>query len=200
MQSNILMKYKLLFLSIVYLLSCSQPKYKYPHVLIETKFGEIEIELYPDKAPKSVTAFLSYVDSGFYTNSSFYRVLKEENQPSGSFKAQLIQGGIWQTDYKKGSSLTGIPHEPTNQTGILHTNGTLSLARTSPGTASSEFFICIGDQPAYDYGGAANPDGQGFAAFGKVIRGMDIVRKIHQQPDYEESFEKPIEIFNIKRL
>ncbi|HUS03461.1 MAG TPA: peptidylprolyl isomerase [Chitinophagaceae bacterium] len=193
---------KLLYILILLclLLSCSHPKYKYPHILIETRFGDIEVELYPDKAPKSVAAFLSYVDSGYYTNSSFYRVLKEENQPSGSFKSQLIQGGIWQTDYKKGSSLPGIPHEPTNQSGILHTNGTISLARTTPGTASSEFFICIEDQPAYDYGGLANADKQGFAAFGRVIKGMDIVRKIHQQPDYEESFDPPIEIFNIRRL
>jgi peptidyl-prolyl cis-trans isomerase A (cyclophilin A) len=169
-------------------------------VIIETKFGEIEIELYPDKAPKTVGAFLSYVDSGFYKNTTFYRVLKEENQPSASFKSELIQGGMWHTNYKKGISLPGIPHEPTKQTSILHTNGTISLARTSPGTASSEFFICIGDQPAYDYGGVANADKQGYAAFGKVIKGMDVVKKIHQQPDYEESFDKPVEIFNIKRL
>ncbi len=115
--------------------SCSHQTYKEPHVLIETNFGDIEVELYPDKAPKSVAAFLSYVDSGFYRKSSFYRVLKEENQPSASFKSELIQGGIWQTNYKKGVSLPGIPHEPTNKTGILHTNGTISLARTTPGTA-----------------------------------------------------------------
>lgn len=193
------MKYKLL--SILFLLhSCSDPKYKEPHFVIETKFGDIEVELYPGKAPESVTAFLSYVDSGFYKSSSFYRVLKAENQPSSSFKSELIQGGIWQTNYKKGISLPGIPHEPTNQTGIVHTNGTISLARTTPGTASSEFFICVGDQPAYDYGGAANTDGQGFSAFGKVIKGMDIVRKIHRQPDFEESFDPPVEIFNIRRL
>ena len=196
------MRYKLPYISfLLYILfSCSHPKYKEPHILIETNFGDIELELYPEKAPKSVTAFLSYVDSGFYKNSSFYRVLKEENQPSASFKSELIQGGIWHTNYKKGISLPGIPHEPTNLTGILHKNGTISLARTTPGTASSEFFICIGDQPAYDHGGAANTDGQGFAAFGKVIKGMDIVRKIHQQPDFEESFDPPIEIFNIRRL
>lgn len=196
------MKTRLLFLILLWgtLYSCSTKQYKGPRIVVETKFGEIEIELYPDKAPKSVTAFLSYVDSGFYKNSSFYRVLKEENQPSASFKSELIQGGIWQTNYKKGSSLPGIPHEPTNQTGIKHTNGTISLARTTPGSASSEFFICLGDQPAYDFGGAANIDGQGFAAFGKVIKGIDIVRRIHQQPDFEESFELPVVIFNIRRL
>lgn len=180
--------------------SCSHTKYKNPHVIIETNFGNIEIELYPDKAPKSVAAFLSYIDSGLYKKSSFYRVLKEENQPSAAFKSELIQGGIWQTNYKKGISLKGIHHETTKQTGILHKNGTISLARTTPGTANSEFFICIGDQPAYDYGGKANQDGEGFAAFGKVFKGMEVVRKIYQQPDYEESFYPPVEIINIKRI
>ncbi len=189
-----------LFITLCTVLSCEHKQFKDPHILIETRFGDIEVELYLDKAPKTVAAFLSYVDSGFYKNSSFYRVLKEENQPSASFKSELIQGGIWHTNYKKGISLSGIPHEPTNKTGILHKSGTISLARTKPRTASSEFFICIGDQPAYDYGGVANADGFGYAAFGKVVKGMDVIRKIHQQPDYEESFDKPVEIFNIKRL
>lgn len=193
------MQYNYIFLFLFWV-SCSTPTYKNPRVSIESTYGDIEIELYPDKAPKSVAAFLSYVDSGLYKNSSFYRVLKEENQPSASFKSELIQGGIWQTNYKKGVALPGIPHETTLQTGIVHKNGTISLARTTPGSAGSEFFICIGDQPAYDFGGAANPDKQGFAAFGKVVKGMDVVRNIHAQPDFEENFEKPIKINNIKRL
>ncbi len=73
----------IVLLCIIY--SCHQKKYKDPHVIIETKFGDIEIELYPDKAPKTVGAFLSYVDSGFYKNTTFYRVLKEENKLFGSF-------------------------------------------------------------------------------------------------------------------
>ena len=192
-------KYALLFL--VYLLcSCAHTAYKYPRVKIETPDGDIEVELYPDKAPKTVAAFLSYVDSGLYKNSSFYRVLKQEDQPSNSFKAELIQGGIWQTNYKKGISLPGIPHEPTNKTGILHKNGTISLARTTPGSASSEFFICIGDQTSFDYGGEANPDKQGFAAFGKVVKGMNIVTSIHHKPSDDDSFDPPVPIFNITRM
>ena len=171
--------------------SCSHKKYKEPTVKIKTNFGDILVELYPERAPKTVAAFLSYVDSGYYKNSSFYRVLKEEDQPSNAFKSQLIQGGIWQSQYKKQLSLPGIPHETTRQTGILHKDGTISLARTAPGTANTEFFIVIGDQPAYDYGGAANPDGQGFAAFGKVIEGMDAVKQIHEQPDNQTSFTPP---------
>src|SRR5690348_9404841 len=107
------------------LISCSSNKYQNPHIEIQTRLGDIEVELYPDKAPKSVAAFLSYVDSGFYKNSSFYRVLNDENQPSNAPKSELIQGGIWKTNYKKSSTLPGIPHETTQQTGILHKDGVL---------------------------------------------------------------------------
>lgn len=180
--------------------SCAHKKYTEPAIKIETNFGDIIVELYPAKAPKTVAAFLSYVDSGYFKNGSFYRVLKEEDQPSNAFKANLIQGGIWQTQYKKQSALPGIPHETTKQTGILHKDGTISLARTAPGTANTEFFIVIGDQPAYDYGGSANSDGQGFAAFGKVIDGMDVVKQIHGQPDNETNFAPPLKIIDIVRL
>ena len=182
------------------LLSCSGKKYTNPNVEIQTAFGNIQVELYPGKAPHSVAAFLSYVDAGLYKNGSFYRVLKEENQPSSAFKSQLIQGGIWQSDNKKAISLPGIPHETTQQSGLLHTDGTISLARTTPGTASSEFFICVGDQPAYDYGNNANPDRLGYAAFGRVVKGMDVVRKIHSQPENGENFYPSVAILNIRRL
>lgn len=180
--------------------SCSHKKYKEPTIKIETNFGDIIVELYPEKAPKTVAAFLSYVDSGYYKNGSFYRVLKEEDQPSNAFKSNLIQGGIWQTQYKKQLGVPGIPHETTKQTGVLHKDGAISLARTAPGSASTEFFIVIGNQPAYDYGGSANPDGQGFAAFGKVVEGMDVVKQIHQQPDNATTFTPPLAISNIVRL
>ena len=188
-----------LFIFLLCLLSCSNKKYANPHVEIQTDFGDIEVEVYPSKAQKSVAAFLSYVDSGLYKNGSFYRVLKEENQPSSAFKSELIQGGIWQTNSRKVSSLPGIPHETTQQSGILHLNGTVSLARTTPGTASSEFFICVGDQPSYDYGNNANPDKLGYAAFGRVVKGMDIVKMIHGQPENGEDFTPPIAINNIVR-
>jgi peptidyl-prolyl cis-trans isomerase A (cyclophilin A) len=193
---------KIFCLLVLLVVSGCKPTKKYtkPTVEIQTNYGDIIVELYPDKAPKSVAAFLSYVDSGFYKNSSFYRVLKAEDQPSNSPKSDLIQGGIWQTDYKKQLTIPGIPHETTQQTGILHKDGVISLARTKPGSASTEFFIVIGDQPAYDYGGNANPDHQGFAAFGKVIEGMEYVRQIHEQPDNETSFTPPIPIKNIIRL
>jgi peptidyl-prolyl cis-trans isomerase A (cyclophilin A) len=190
----------ILFVSVCFFYSCKHKTYKKPTIKIETTFGDIIVELYPEKAPKTVAAFLSYVDSGYFKNGSFYRVLKEEDEPSSSFKSNLIQGGIWQTNNKKQVSITVIPHETTKQTGILHKNGTISLARNAPGTASTEFFIVIGDQPAYDYGGDANADGQGFAAFGSVIQGMDVVKQIHEQPDNETNFKPPLPITDIVRI
>jgi peptidyl-prolyl cis-trans isomerase A (cyclophilin A) len=147
-----------------------------------------------------VAAFLSYVDAGYYNHSSFYRVLTDDNQPSNAPKANLIQGGIWKTNYKKATTLPGIPHEPTIKTTILHTDGVISLARQAPGTATTEFFICIGNQPGFDYGGENNPDGQGYAAFGKCIKGMEIVNRIYNRPSYEQSFDPPVTIITIKRL
>src|SRR5688572_21840167 len=102
------------------LISCAQKKYNNPNVQIKTQFGTIQVELYPEKAPKSVAAFLAYVDSGLYKNSSFYRVLKEENQPSSAFKTEIIQGGIWQTHNLKAINLKTVPHETTQQSGLLH--------------------------------------------------------------------------------
>jgi len=167
-------------------------------IVIETQFGDIEAELYPDKAPKSVAAFLSYIDSGFYKRSSFYRILSEDNQPMGSAAAELIQAGLWGIGKSK-AYLTGIPHEPTSLTGLKHVNGSLSLARQDTSTATTEFFICIGDQPGFDYGGENNPDKQGYAVFGKVVKGMDIVLKIYRRPEENQFFDPQIDIMTIRR-
>lgn len=189
----------LFFLVSITILSCAGKKYKNPHIEIQTRIGKIEVELYPDKAPKSVAAFLANVDAGIYNNSTFYRVLSRDNQPSDAEKTELIQGGIWP---KTGKSLERpfIPHETTQQTGILHKDGVISLARLEPGTATTEFFICIGDQPGLDYGSENNPDKQGYAAFGKVVNGMDVVRTIYNRPETDRHFDKPIDIYNIVRL
>ena len=187
------------FWRIIFLLSiagCSSP-HKNPHIEIQTSIGNIEVELFPEQAPKSVSAFLSYIDSGFYKNTTFYRVLNTENQPSDAFKSELIQGGLWGSGKRK--NLPGIPHESTQQTKILHKNGTISLARLAPGTATTEFFICVGDQPGYDYGGENNDDGQGYAAFGKVVNGLDVVRRIYNRPETDQYFIPRIPIYNIIR-
>ena len=170
-----------------------------PHILIKTDAGNIEVELYPLQAPKTAGAFLSYVDSDLYKNGSFYRVLNEDNQPSGSGAAKLIQGGIWQTNHTRAAAIPGIPHETTQQTHILHTDGTISLARTTPGSALTEFFICVGDQPGFDYGGGNNPDGQGYAAFGKVVQGMEVVRSIYSAAGNSQSLSPQVHIIDIVR-
>lgn len=180
-------------------ISCSHPTYKNPHVLFNTDYGEVEVELYPDKAPKTVAAFLLYVDSGYYKNSSFYRVLSNENVPS-EYNSGLVQGGIFKTNSNLLVKIPGIEHESTKKTGLSHMSGAISLARTTPGTASTEFFICVGDQPQFDGNGSAGSDSLGFAAFGKVFKGMDVVRKIQNNPSHGESFDRDVKITSIERL
>lgn len=182
----------------ILLLSCGHPHYKDPHIIIETNYGDIEVELYPDKAPKTVAAFLSYIDSGYYTNSSFYRVVRVEDGAGVNYG--IVQGGIWLTNDKQHPSVPGIVHESTRQSGLSHTSGVISLARTTPGAASTEFFICVGDQSQFNYGNSHGGDTLGFAAFGKVLEGMDIVRKIQSQPSSGENFTEKIKINTIKRL
>jgi peptidyl-prolyl cis-trans isomerase A (cyclophilin A) len=190
--------YKLLIFTALFI-SCDQPAYKDPHIIINTQLGDIEVELFPDQAPKTVTAFLSYIDSGFYTNTSFYRVLKTDAFPTDN-NTGIIQGGMWQTNPEKKITIPGIEHETTKQTGLTHQSGTISLARTTPGSANTEFFICIGDQSPLDFARRGTEDGQGFAAFGKVFKGMDIVRKIQAQKSHGDKFDEKIEIRKITRL
>ncbi len=192
-------RFAVLAIIMVFVFSGCGPHSKYPLVKIKTAKGDIIVELYADKAPKSVAAFLANVDAGYYKNASFYRVLNDDNQPSDALKAQLIQGGAYRSKNKM-SKPPLIPHESTKQTGLLHKAGVISFARLEPGTASSEFFICISDQPGFDFGGDNNPDGQGYAAFGKVMEGMDVVYSIYRQNENEQSFDPPILIVNIVRL
>lgn len=181
------------------IVSCGHPDYKNPHVIIETGLGDIEVELFADKAPKTVAAFLSYVDSGFYNKTSFYRVLKTEEFPTET-NTGIIQGGMWQTDPQKKSAIPGIAHESTKLSGLTHQSGIVSLARLAPGTGNTEFFICIGDQSPLDFGRRGTEDGQGYAAFGQVFKGMSIVRKIQAQKSHGDKFDEKIGINKIARL
>lgn len=194
-----IMKYitKALFLIFVFsyawcLFSCAK---KNPKVVIKTEFGPIIVELYPDKAPITTANFITYIKENRFENTNFYRTVKLDNQPDNAIKIEVIQGGIDLSHPER--MLNPIPHESTEETGILHKNGVISMARLEPGTASSEFFICISDQPELDFRGRRNPDGQGFAAFGKVIKGMEIVRRIHSAPDTLQILSPPVEIENI---
>ena len=190
--------YKFIFFAMLFM-ACHQTEYKNPHIVINTQLGDIEVELFPDQAAKTVAAFLSYIDSGFYNKTSFYRVLKTEELPTVN-NTGIIQGGMWQTNPGKKITIPGIEHETTKQSGLTHQSGSISLARTTPGTANTEFFICIGDQSPLDFGRRGTEDGQGFAAFGKVFEGMDIVRKIQAQKSHGDKFDAKIEINKITRL
>jgi peptidyl-prolyl cis-trans isomerase A (cyclophilin A) len=189
------MKKLILAFLVFQFISCTQKKYDNPHIIIDTNYGEIEAELYLKKAPKTVTAFLSYIDSGFYKNTTFYRVLKNEDLPM-DINYGVIQGGVW----PEKKNVVGVEHESTRLTGLTHNNGTLSLARTSVGSATTEFFICIGDETIFDAGNKGNYDTLGFAAFGRVVKGMDIARKIQAQKNIGEDFDLKIIINNIEKL
>ncbi len=139
------------------------------------------------------------MEQGKYNGSAFYRVVTPDNQPGKKVKIEVVQGGL--EGIAPVDSFPGITHETTLQTGIHHLDGTLSMARDKPGTASTEFFICLGNQPELDFGGKRNPDGQGFAAFGRVLEGMDVVRNIQHMPaDSNQMLLHPVTILRIKRI
>ena len=169
-----------------------------PQILIQTELGDITIEIFAKDAPVTAGNFLKYVDDSLFKDATFYRIVTMENQPDNDIKIEVIQGGLGYKNEPK--TLPPIGHETTEKTGILHKDGVISMARLNPGTASSEFFICVGDQPELDFGGKRNPDGQGFAAFGRVIAGMDVVREIHRQPAEGQYLNPRIKIHNIVRL
>lgn len=152
-----------------------------PRVRFSTGAGDIDFEVYLEAALISAANFLSLVDRGAYDGSNFYRTVRMDNQAANKVKIEVIQGGL---EYAGGfSRYPALAHERTDATGLRHLDGTLSLARDEPGTASTEIFICIGAQPSLDAGGDRNPDGQGFAAFGRVVAGMDVVRAIQAGRD-----------------
>jgi len=194
------MRILLLLTVAITLLSCNINRN--PGVIIATGLGNIEAEIYLDKAPVTAANFLRYVNSGKYNTglASFYRVVRPDNQPGKKILIEVIQGGFVEDSIIEKYQFAPIRHETTKETGVLHKDGTLSMARNEPGTASSEFFICVGDQPELDFGGTRNPDKQGFAAFGKVVKGMDIVRKIQQMNDSGQYLQNPVKISGISRF
>jgi peptidyl-prolyl cis-trans isomerase A (cyclophilin A) len=165
-----------------------------PHVLLHTELGDIEVELNPAQAPSTTANFLSYVSGGFYNGGVFHRTVTPQNQPDKPIKIEVIQAGV--NPDRKHDSLPAIALERTSTTGLRHKDGTISMARDSPDTAKSDFFICLGDQPELDFGGKRNPDGQGFAAFGHVIRGIDVARKIQAAPAEGQKLTPPVKILS----
>ncbi|MFN8439737.1 MAG: peptidylprolyl isomerase [Caldilineaceae bacterium] len=169
-------------------------------ILISTQLGDIHAELYPDKAPITVANFLRYVDAGYYTGGKFWRicVLDPDNQPNNEIKIEVIQATV-RAD-KEQQKFDPIALERTTVTGLRHLDGAISMARFAPDSAQGDFFICINDQPSLDFGGMRNPDGQGFAAFGRVTSGMDVVKGINKYPLEAQTLTPPVVIQQISRL
>jgi cyclophilin family peptidyl-prolyl cis-trans isomerase len=151
---------------------------RYPQAVIVTESGTITVELDVERAPVTAANFLRYAEAGHYEGGSFFRTVTLDNQPGSEFKIEVIQAGThpWYGNFE----FDPIPLETTRKTGLRHGRGTISMARGTPNSATSSFFVCVQDEPELDFGGRRNPDGQGFAAFGRVVDGMDVVDKIHR--------------------
>jgi peptidyl-prolyl cis-trans isomerase A (cyclophilin A) len=167
-----------------------------PRVLMRTELGDILIEIYERQAPITAANFLAYVDDDLLGSAHFYRVVRLDNQPDSAIQIEVIQGGL---GFDAEAPRAPIEHETTARTGLRHLDGVISMARLEPGSASSEFFICVGDRPELDFGGKRNPDGQGFAAFGRVVSGMDTIRTIHRQASNGQMLVDPVVITEIVR-
>ena len=166
-------------------------------VLIETEIGEIEAEIEIERAPVTAGNFLRYVDAGFYDGGIWHRTVLPDNQPDNEIRIEVIQGGV--NPAREDQRFGPIPLERTTVTGLSHRDGTISMSRFAPDSAVSDIFICIGDQPSLDFGGLRNPDGQGFAAFGQVTSGMDVVRAIQHSAHEEQRLTPPVGIIRVTR-
>lgn len=182
---------------------------KFVLVAMETELGRIEIEVFPESAPATVKNFLAYVDGGHLDGGAFYRTVSPAND-NNPHAISVIQGGInatMSTDFE--APFPPIAHETTEESGLKHVDGAISMARGAPGTAQSEFFISIGDNHVLDHGGPRYEDGLGFAVFGRVRNGLDVARAIHERPadggapdDYVKGqvFTDPVKIVSVTRI
>ncbi|MCX6901956.1 MAG: zinc-dependent peptidase [Verrucomicrobia bacterium] len=184
-------------------LSCAHLSAKPVLVVFETELGNITVEVDVVHAPITGTNFLKYVDGKFYDGGMINRAVRPDNTVRHDVEVQVIQ---FQSDpAREREMFPPIPMERTSVTGLRHVNGVLSMARDGPDTAQDSFSIVIGDQPEMDFGGRRNPDGQGFAVFGRVVTGMDAVKRIHQAhtgmsgPYKTETLEPPIRILKAYR-
>ncbi|GAB3920942.1 hypothetical protein GCM10011575_17060 [Microlunatus endophyticus] len=173
-------------------------------VVIETTLGSIEVTLDAGAAPITATNFLSHIDKGLYDGGRMHRTVTMENQFDRGGKTsdpnvpiEVIQGGA--DPERLSEPPEPITLERTRDTGVKHIDGAISMARGAADSAKEQFFICVGDQPALDFGGLRNPDGQGFAAFGYVTAGMEVVHAIHDAPHQGQSLEPAIAITKIIR-
>ena len=189
------MRFLLLLVCVV--LAGPLPPSQLPRVILETELGEIEIEVEAVRAPRTAANFLKYVDAGMYDGGRFHRTVRLDNQADNQVKIEVVQAGASATRIR--DFFPPIELERTSTTKLTHGDGVVSMARSGPDTARDGFFICIGHQPELDFGGKRNADGQGFAAFGRVVRGMDVVRKIQTAPAERQSLRPPILIVRARR-
>jgi peptidyl-prolyl cis-trans isomerase A (cyclophilin A) len=170
-------------------------------VVIETSAGVIEVTVDPVHAPVTAANFLKYVDAGMYNGGRFHRAVRRDNQARQDVMIEVIQGGRDPAMAKSTRGFGPIPLERTSVTTLTHVDGAISMARgNTADSGSSDFFLCVGPQPALDFGGARAADGQGFAAFGRVTAGMDVVRRIQAgQTNDREQLVTPITIVRVYR-
>jgi peptidyl-prolyl cis-trans isomerase A (cyclophilin A) len=166
-------------------------------VSIRTSMGDVVVLVDLARAPASARNFLRYVDAGRYRGGSFHRTVttRPDNQPRNAVKIDVVQAGA-----APGADFPPIALERTRDTGLSHVDGAVSMARDGPDSATSDFFVCVGPQPELDHGGRRNPDGQGFAVFGRVVSGMDVIRRIHLAPAEGQSLRPPVPILEAVRL
>jgi peptidyl-prolyl cis-trans isomerase A (cyclophilin A) len=168
---------------------------------VGTTIGEFTIAVDTARAPITSANFLKYVDAGLYDGGRFHRATRPDNYkpaPPNRPMMEIIQGGINQA--RRSEGFPAIPLERTSVTGIRHAAGVVSMARgTAADTATSDFFVLLDDQPSLDFGGKRFDDGQGGAAFGRVVAGMDVVRRIQQQPVQGQNLTPPVSIIAIRR-
>ena len=177
-------------------LASSGPLKPLPKVVLETALGTLIVEIDTVAAPVTAANFLRYVDSGAYNEGHFHRTVTRDNQPNNEIRVSVIQGSA----RKCSEEFPAIQLERTTVTGIPHLNGVISMARMGPDSATNQFFICVGDQPELDFGGRRNGDGQGFAAFGRLVEGWLTLKKIHTAPTEGQTLQPPIQIVTARRL
>ena len=170
------------FITLILVAAASQSPVVQQNVVVvfDTEKGAIEMEVDGGHAPATAANFLRYVDAGFYDGGSVNRAVRPDNTVRHDVEIQVIQFQI--DPARRRDQFSPIPMERTTVSGLRHVDGALSMARNGPDTATASFSIVIGDQPEMDFGGRRNADGQGFAVFGRVTRGMDVVKAIQASP------------------
>lgn len=165
-------------------------------VAVETELGGFVIELFDERAPLTSAHFLALVESMAYRGGAFHRSLVPDNQPGQDVTVESVQATAHPSMLPR---VPALPLERTSLTGLRHVDGAVSMARLQgrPDSARADFFICVGDQPELDCGGRRAPDGQGFAAFGRVESGMDTVRLIQRAPRSGQALRPPVRIRSI---